>query len=208
MAAGMKATLQIDADAKGVARGVAAARNELDKLNRAAGATAVASTVTAALTAAQTVAGVVGQAIRALNQRADELGQNALAWSPDAINAQAKGESAAMDAQRRIGIAIGPGQAAVEKIRAEAAQREAARVQANAPGIAGGMAALASVGEDASSAWNAARDAVGGAIGGDFSQGPFSAAYQATGAGEFWGEVGNEMLAQLRQIARLLQGGG
>lgn len=158
MADSMKATLQIDADTTGLARGVAGAVAQLKLINQAAVSTAMATNITAGLGLLRMAVDLVRSAIDMVDQRQQELMQKALTWSPEAIAAQAKADTMKMAADRAIGVTMGPGAASAQMSAAQAAMMEAQRVKKISPELNGAMAGWGSLKADAGSFWSTAMD--------------------------------------------------
>lgn len=137
----LKASIQVDMDSKGVARGVAATNRELDKLNRTARSAARAANLTAGIDVLQMGMGMIQTAFSAVEKRMSELAALANKYSPEAANASIQAEMDRYRADTRIGQALTPG--AMERSRAdsETAAGEAARIEANAATINAGMGA-------------------------------------------------------------------
>lgn len=161
MADSLKATLQIDADTTGLARGVAGAVAQLKALNQTASATSTGVAITAGIGIVRAAVDLVRQAVDMINSRQADLQAKALAWSPEAISAQARADTVQMAADRAIGVAMGPGAASVEASRAAALVQEAARVQKMSPALNGAMAGWGSMKADFGNFWNAAMDNIG-----------------------------------------------
>lgn len=141
----LKATIQLDMDASGVARGVAATNKELSKLNRSASRTASFTGLTAAMQGAQIVFGVLSSAIQAVNQHVEQLTAAAFKFSPEAMQAKMALDAAKIATDVRIGQAIGPGAAAGAREQQLRLEERAAAVEANAPAMAGAVAGFESL---------------------------------------------------------------
>ena len=137
----MKASIQVDMDAKGVAKGVAATNRELDKLNRTARSASRAANITAGIDVLQMGMGMIQTAFSAVEKRMSELAALSNKYSPEAMNASIQTELDRYRADARIGQALAPG--AMERSRAdsEKAAGEAARIESNASTINAGMGA-------------------------------------------------------------------
>jgi len=137
----LKASIQVDMDAKGVAKGVAATNRELDKLNRTARSAARAANITAGIDMLQMGMGMIQTAFSAVEKRMSELAALSNKYSPEAMNASIQAELDRYRADTRIGQALAPG--AIERSRADAemAAGEAARIEANASNVNAGMGA-------------------------------------------------------------------
>ena len=131
----MKASIQVDIDAKGVAKGVAATNRELDKLNRTARSTSRAVNVSAGIQMAELGFNVLQTAIGALDKRFSELNATAQRYSSVAAQAAANADVARIQADLRIADALAPGAAAVSRGQADVAAGEAFRIENDAARI-------------------------------------------------------------------------
>lgn len=128
----LKASIQVDMDAKGVAKGVAATNRELDKLNRTARSTSRAVNVSAGIQMAEAGFNVLQTALGALDKRFSELNMTAQKYSAIAAQAAANADVARIQADMRIADALAPGAAAVSRGQADIAAGEAARIEGDA----------------------------------------------------------------------------
>jgi hypothetical protein len=137
----LKASIQVDMDAKGVAKGVAATNRELDKLNRTARSGARAAMISAGIDVVQTGMTMIQTAFSAVEKRMGEMAALANKYSPEAMNASIQAELDRYRADARIGQALAPGAMERSRADAESAAGEAARIEANASTINAGMGA-------------------------------------------------------------------
>lgn len=128
----MKASIQVDMDAKGVARGVAATNRELDKLNRTARSTSRAVSISAGIQMAEAGFNVLQTALGALDKRFSELNMTAQKYSAIAAQAAANADVARIQADMRIADALAPGSAAISRGLGDVAAGEAFRIENDA----------------------------------------------------------------------------
>jgi hypothetical protein len=172
----LKSTLQLDLDPSGVVKGVAATNRELQKLNRSAGRTAVATSITAGLDVLQMGIRGIQMAAQAIENRMQGFAVLANKYSPEAMGAAMTAQMARFEADRRIGAALAPG--AIQRSQAEEdiAAGEAARVERNAAAINESMGASKRFYENFMSSLSMLAEVGGGligaaeaAVGGDFA---------------------------------------
>ena len=137
----LKASIQVDMDAKGVAKGVAATNRELDKLNRTARSTSRAVNVSAGIQMAEAGFNVLQTALGALDKRFSELNATAQKYSVMAAVAADSAAIARSQADKQIANALAPGSAAISRGQADIAAGEAARITGDADRINQGMTA-------------------------------------------------------------------
>jgi hypothetical protein len=144
----LKATIQVDMDNRGVVRGVADTKNQLEKLNRSSAKTARAAGITAALGVAETGINLVRQAAQFIDRRVDQLTEITTKFSVAAQNAKIDADISREQSMKAIAEALAPGAMEVLRAGTDVAGGEAARMQRNATQISGGMGATARFGEN------------------------------------------------------------
>jgi len=136
----LKASIQVDMDAKGVAKGVAATNRELDKLNRTARQTSVSTGIMAGISAIQVAYGALSGFINGLTEHVNKLDQLGRRFSVEGMNADIRAQVAQMESDAKIGKAMGPASAAIAQQEEKAAIERANRITSNAD-IGAGSAA-------------------------------------------------------------------
>jgi hypothetical protein len=136
----LKASIQVDMDSKGVARGVAATNRELDKLNRTARSTAMATGIMAGINTIQMAFGALSGIINAINEHVGKLDKLGRQYSREGAAAESSRMSAQFQTDAQIGRAMGPASAAIAQSEEKALRERAARVSASTD-IAAGSAA-------------------------------------------------------------------
>jgi hypothetical protein len=144
----LKATIQVDMDNRGVVRGVADTKNQLEKLNRSSAKTARAAGITAALGVAETGINLVRQAAQFIDRRVDQLTEITTKFSVAAQNAKIDADLSREQSMKAIAEALAPGAMEVLRAGTDVAGGESARMQRNAAQISGGMGATARFGEN------------------------------------------------------------
>jgi hypothetical protein len=144
----LKATIQVDMDNRGVVRGVADTKNQLEKLNRSSAKTARAAGITAALGVAETGINLVRQAAQFIDRRVSQLTEITTKFSVAAQNAKIDADISREESMKAIAGALAPGAMEVLRAGTDVAGGEAARMQRNATQISGGMGATARFGEN------------------------------------------------------------
>lgn len=124
----LKASIQVDMDAKGVAKGVAATNRELDKLNRTARSTAVSTGIMAGISAIQVAYGALSGFISGLTDHVNKLDQLGRRFSVEGMNADIRAQVAQMESDAKIGKAMGPASAAIAQQEEKAAIERANRI--------------------------------------------------------------------------------
>jgi hypothetical protein len=172
----LKASIQVDMDAKGVAKGVAATNRELDKLNRTARSTSRSAAISAGIQVAEAGFDVLRTAIGALDKRFTELNAVANKYSATAMNAQISAEMARYDANVRIASALTPGAVAVSRGQSDIAAGEAARIEANAAQVNQSMTAYGLAKENLGVSRDILLEGLGGGLAGlmQMAEGNFS----------------------------------
>jgi hypothetical protein len=154
----LKASIQVDMDSKGVARGVAATNRELDKLNRTARSTAMATGIMAGISTIQTAFSALSGIINAINEHVDRLDKLGRQYSREGAAAESSRMSAQFQTDAQIGQAMGPASAAIAQREEKSMRDRAARIQASTD-IPAGVAAWDTFKSNISSAFSAAKDA-------------------------------------------------
>lgn len=154
----LKASIQVDMDAKGVAKGVAATNRELDKLNRTARSTARSAGITAGLNAAQAAYGIISTVLRSITEHVNKLDELGRTFSREGATAEGMRQAAQMQSDVAIGQAVGPASAMSAMVEEKKLRDRAARIQADAANMAGGMAAWESLTGTLGSVLTAAKD--------------------------------------------------
>lgn len=160
----LKATIQVDMDNRGVAKGVADTKNQLDKLNKTAARTARSAGITAALNVAEVGLSLVKSAAQAVNRRVDELTTITNKFSSAAAGYKLNADLAREDAAMRLATALAPGAMQVERAGADIAAGEAARMERNAEMMQGGMGATARFGQNLMAGMDILTEAAAGQI--------------------------------------------
>lgn len=181
----LKASIQVDMDAKGVAKGVAATNRELDKLNRTARRTSMAASISAGIDVLQVGVQGMQSLVQLVQKRMDALHQTAVTFNANAAIADAQAQMDRMAADIRIGAAVAPGSMERSRAASEIAMGEADRIERNASGISAGMGATSRFGNNIMSSLNILAEGAGALIAaqearlrGDFAGGT-TAAMQA-----------------------------
>jgi len=146
----MKAVIWAEVDPRGVQKGVAAANQSLESLNRTASRTATATSVSAAVSVIQGAYQLVSSVVGQVDRRMQEVNQMAARFSPEARTAQAQTKVVQMQRDMAVGQALGLDVAAAEKIKQRAMMDEAQR----AGSMVGGVSAWESLKQDAITAWD------------------------------------------------------
>lgn len=154
----MKASIQVDMDTKGVATGVAATNRELEKLNRTARRTAVSAGIAAGLSAAQAAYAIITRVISEITEHVNKLDQLGRTFSREGAMAEGMRQAAEMQSDVAVGQAIGPASAMSAMVEEKKLRDRAARIQADADNMAGGMAAWESLAGTFGSVFTAAKD--------------------------------------------------
>ena len=153
----LKASIQVDMDAKGVAKGVAATNRELDKLNRTARSTAMSTGIMAGISTIQAAFGALSGIINAINEHVGKLDQLGRRFSVEGMSADIRSQVAQMEADAKIGQAMGPASAAIAQREEKSARDRAARIQASTD-IGAGAAAWDTFFATIASSFTAAKD--------------------------------------------------
>jgi len=146
----MKAVVQVDLDARGVAKGVAAANKELANLNKTSAQAAASARLTATMGAMQMAWSVVSSAVQQIDQRMKDISEQAGKYSPEALTAKAQTRAIEMQRDMQMGKALGVDVAGAERVKQRAAIDEASRAQ----GMVGGISAWESLKQDAITTYN------------------------------------------------------
>lgn len=154
----MKASIQVDMDAKGVARGVAATNRELDKLNKTARSTSISTGIMAGINVVQTAYAAISGIINSINDHINKLDQLGRTFSREGATAEGSRMAAAMQSDIDIGKAMGVSSATNAMIEEKAMRDRAARIQADAANIGGGASFWTDVGETIWGAMVATKD--------------------------------------------------
>lgn len=174
----MKAVISAEVDPRGVVKGVAATTKELEKLNRSAKQSALASGISAGIDAAQSAFGMINRVIQMVDKRVEELKAMAVKYSPEAMIANANLQVAKIQSEIEIAKAVGPGVAKGLEVQTTGLREQAKKAELNAADMAGGIAAWETVKQAGSDAFNAFVNGFIGTMGNENSQGPISAAYE------------------------------
>lgn len=129
MAREMKAVIKAEVDPSGVVRGVNQVNSQLDKLNRSASMTSMATGVSAAFNMMQAAFAVGQRAMQAINTRVDDLMETTAKFDLNAYNAKVQAEVAKIQADKRIASALGPAVAEAFRQQGAKALSEAGRVE-------------------------------------------------------------------------------
>lgn len=143
----LKASIQVDMDAKGVAKGVAATNRELDKLNKTARSTSMATGIMAGINVVQTAYAAISGIINSINEHVNKLDQLGRTFSREGGRAEGSRQIAEMETDRAIGSAMGVSAATNAMIEEKAMRDRAARIQADAANVGGGASALSDFGQ-------------------------------------------------------------
>lgn len=181
----LKASIQVDMDAKGVAKGVAATNRELDKLNKTARRTSMAASISAGIDVLQVGAQGMQSLVQLVQKRMDQLHQTAVAFNANAAVADAQAQLDRLAADKRIGNALAPGSMERSRAASEIAAGEADRIERNAAGINEGMGATSRFGSNIMSSLNILAEGAGALI----------AAQEARLRGDFAGGTAASMQA-------------
>jgi hypothetical protein len=136
----LKASIQVDMDSKGVARGVAATNRELDKLNRTARSTAMATGIMAGISTIQAAFGALSGIINAINDHVGKLDKLGRQYSREGSAAESSRMSAQFQTDAQIGRAMGPASAAIAQSEEKALRDRAARISESTDMAAGSAA--------------------------------------------------------------------
>jgi Holliday junction resolvasome RuvABC endonuclease subunit len=153
----LKASIQVDMDSKGVARGVAATNRELDKLNRTARSTAMATGIMAGISTIQTAFSALSGIINAINEHVDRLDKLGRQYSREGAAAESSRMSAQFQTDAQIGRAMGPASAAMAQREEKSMRDRAARIAASTD-IGAGAAAWDTFFAAIASSFTAAKD--------------------------------------------------
>ncbi len=165
MAREMKAVIRAEVDPSGVVKGVNQVNSQLDRLNRSASMTSMATGVSAAFNMMQAAFAIGQRAMQAINNRVDDLMETTAKFDLNAYNAKVQAEIAKIQADKRIASALGPAVAEAFRQQGAKALSEAGRVESMrdiiGPGIVRDIQARGAV----SAMQNTALDIGTGAIG-------------------------------------------
>jgi hypothetical protein len=160
----MKASIQVDMDAKGVAKGVAATNRELDKLNRTARRASMAASISAGIDILQLGAQGIQSVMQLVQRRMEQLNTAAVTFNGQAAIADAQSQMDRMAADIRIGAAVAPGSSQSSLSASEIAAGEADRIERNAAGINAGMGAASRFGQNFGSIMNITGEGLGALV--------------------------------------------
>lgn len=185
----MKASIQVDMDAKGVARGVAATNRELDKLNRTARATSIATGISAGISVVQTAFGAISGILNQIYERANQLDKLGRTFGREGQTENLKLMNAQMMADVEIGKAMSLSSAAIAQDQQKKLMAEVERVRSG--DLPAGVAAGKVVGNQVSGAFNAMKDQAIANFADPFAfdqPGVFSAGRRSMGIPQFYME--------------------
>lgn len=171
----MKAVIQAEVDPSGVVKGVAATNKELQKLNRTATSAQIATGISAGISMISSGYAAISGFLNKIDARVQELNAMAVKYSPEAMRANGELMVAKSKSEIAIGKAVGLGTAKGLQIEAAALKESAAKAQANAGDMAGGIASWESVKQSGADAWRVFSDAFIASMGNESAQGPISA---------------------------------
>ena len=160
----MKASIQVDMDARGVAKGVAATNRELDKLNRTARRASMAASVSAGIDVLEVGVRGIQSVMQLVQRRMDELNKAAVQFNGQARSADFQSQMDRMAADIRIGAALAPGSIERSKSASEIAAGEADRIERNASGINAGMGAASRFGNNFMASLNIVGEGLAGLV--------------------------------------------
>lgn len=145
----MKAVIRAEVDPSGVVRGVQTASRELEKLNRTAARTAMASGITAAMQVGRGVIDVTQRAASLANERVNELVAMTTANDVAAANAATIAFGERVLAERAAAQRMGPGVVRGIQARSEAELAGLARLTPEMGVSVGNMMQAQAVGAEA-----------------------------------------------------------
>lgn len=199
----MRAVVQIDADPSGVVKGVAKANKALESLANG-GALGTGG-----------IGGMFGGPIAWLKILAEEIGKRsqelhalAVSSSPEAMNAAMMTEEAQSSANRKVGEALGPYVAAIERERAARIESAGARTAAGAQAIGDGMIFTDALGGTLATARESVVDSALGTLGDFDTPGPITSYMNATGTTDAIADSLVPILLSIDRRLGILGGGG
>jgi hypothetical protein len=160
MADELKAVVKITADTKGLVGGIDGAMAKLDSVAKHTG-------MLAGMEGAEKLLQLAEKVWDGISSRSEELGQMAHQFSPEAMTSKANLSIAQMQAAQTVGNAIGPYQAAIDRMKADSATEGAKQTAANSESIGQGMIVVEALKTTAEEAFYGFMDGVLSALGGD-----------------------------------------
>lgn len=202
MADDLKAVVSVTADTTGLIRGVDGAMQKLNTMSRN-------TSIMAGMSVAQQVFGAMQQLWTAISARSEALGALATQFSPEAMAAAAQRSIAEFQANQQIGQALGPYQAGIERMKAQSATEEAAKVVSDAEALGQGMIVIESLKTTAGELGTGFIDGIIKALGGsamDAATLGTATAFERTGATDMIAEVLTPVVGWVEEIANKIGG--
>lgn len=202
MADDLKAVVSVTADTTGLIRGVDGAMQKLNTMSRN-------TSIMAGMSVAQQVFGAMQQLWTAISARSEALGALATQFSPEAMAAAAQRSIAEFQANQQIGQALGPYQAGIERMKAQSATEEAAKVVSDAEALGQGMIVIESLKTTAGELGTGFIDGIIKALGGsamDAATLGTATAFERTGATDMIAEVLTPVAGWVEEIANKIGG--
>lgn len=202
MADDLKAVVSVTADTTGLIRGVDGAMQKLNTMSRN-------TSIMAGMSVAQQVFGAMQQLWAAISARSEALGTLATQFSPEAMAAAAQRSIAEFQANQQIGQALGPYQAGIERMKAQSATEEAAKVVSDAEALGQGMIVIESLKTTAGELGTGFIDGIIKALGGsamDAATLGTATAFDRTGATDMIAEVLTPVVGWVEEIANKIGG--
>lgn len=202
MADDLKAVVSVTADTTGLIRGVDGAMQKLNTMSRN-------TSIMAGMSVAQHVFGALQQLWGAISERSEALGKLATQFSPEAMTAAAQRSIAELQANMQIGQALGPYQAGIERMKAQSATEQAAKVTADAEALGQGMIVIESLKTTAGELGTGFIDGIIKALGGsemDAVSLGTATAFERTGATEMIAEALTPIVGWVEDIATKIGG--
>jgi hypothetical protein len=152
MASDLKASVSITADTSGLIKGVNGAMEKISRIS-------ATSSMMAGMMGAGQILGYAQQLLGIVSDRSQHLSKLAHTFSPEAMTSAANLSQAQLASDQKIGQAMGPAQAGIDRMKQEYLAEETANTLKNAEAIGEGMITLNAIWEQTKAIGVGAADA-------------------------------------------------
>jgi len=152
MASDLKASVSITADTSGLIKGVNGAMEKISRIS-------ATSSMMAGMMGAGQILGYAQQLLSIVSDRSQNLSKLAHTFSPEAMTSAANLSQAQLASDQKIGQAMGPAQAGIDRMKQEYLAEETANTLKNAEAIGEGMITLNAIWEQTKAIGVGAADA-------------------------------------------------
>jgi hypothetical protein len=152
MASDLKASVSITADTSGLIKGVNGAMEKISRIS-------ATSSMMAGMMGAGQILGYAQQLLGIVSDRSQHLSKLAHTFSPEAMTSAANLSQAQLASDQKIGQAMGPAQAGIDRMKQEYLAEETANTLRNAEAIGEGMITLNAIWEQTKAIGVGAADA-------------------------------------------------